>query len=107
MNTVTVVGNLVKDVVVNYSEKGVAVASFVIADNGFANGTKNVIYWNCVMFGANAENFANNFMVGRQYTIKGVLQPNNYEKDGVKHFSVQIVVEGIKNGLKPKAKKVD
>ena len=56
------------------------------------------------MFGEHAERFGNEFMVGRQYTIKGVVVPNNYEKDGVKHYGVKVHAECIKYGFKPKAK---
>ena len=48
--------------------------------------------------------YGNEFMVGRQYTIKGVVVPNNYEKDGVKHYGVKVHAECIKYGFKPKAK---
>ena len=105
MNTITVQGNLVKEPRFIYSEKGTAIVNFVLADNGFANGEKTVVFWECFMYGEPAEKLGNEFMVGRQYTIKGVVVPNNYEKNGVKHYGMRIHAECFKNGLKPKAKK--
>ncbi len=57
------------------------------------------------MFGENAERLGNEYMVGRQYIVKGIVVPDNYEKDGEKRYCYQLQVEGIKYGLKPKNKK--
>ena len=105
MNSITVQGNLVRDVRVVYTEKGTPIINFCLADNGFVKGEKTVIFWNCIMFGENAERLGNEYMVGRQYIVKGIVVPDNYEKDGEKRYCYQLQVEGIKYGLKPKNKK--
>ena len=102
-NTITITGNLVKEPEFNYSPKGTAIVNFTLADNGFQNGEKSVIYWDCFAFGEQAERLGNNFIKGREYTIKGEVVPNNYEKDGVKHYRQRINAQSIKNGRKPKS----
>lgn len=104
MNTITIQGNLTRDPKFSYSANGTPIINFSLADNGFANGEKTVIFWQCFMFGEQAERFGNEFMVGRQYTIKGVVVPNNYENDGVKHYGVKVHAECIKYDFKPKEK---
>ena len=43
-------------------------------------------------FGKTAENIEKFFIQGSKILVCGELQNNNYEKDGVKHYSMQIVV---------------
>lgn len=51
--------------------------------------------FNYVAFGATADFIAKYFKKGQMALITGEINNNNYEKDGVKHYSVQILVENI------------
>ena len=51
--------------------------------------------FNYVAFGATADFISKYFKKGEQALITGEINNNNYEKDGVKHYSVQILVENV------------
>ena len=51
--------------------------------------------FNYVAFGATADFIGKYFKKGSQMLITGEINNNNYEKDGVKHYSVQILVEAV------------
>ena len=108
MNTITIVGNLVREPDVRYNENGTVYALFTIADNGFAKGEKTTIYWQVIMFGAAAENFGNEAVKGREYTIKGICTPNTYtDKNGLEHHGINLQAECYRNGRLPKSAKAD
>ena len=108
MNTITIVGNLVREPEVRYTDNGTVFAHFCIADNGFAKGEKTTIFWQVIMFGAAAENFGNEAVKGREYTIKGICTPNTYtDKNGVQHHEIGLQAECYKNGRLPKSAKSD
>ena len=44
MNTITIVGNLVREPEIHYTDNGAVFANFSIADNGFAKGEKTTIF---------------------------------------------------------------
>ena len=104
-NTITITGNLTKDVDFRYTNGGKAVANFTLADNGFENGEKTVIFWDCFMFGEQAEHLANNSSKGKEITVRGEAVPNEYEKDGVKYRNIRIKCGCYKNGRPSKAER--
>lgn len=105
MNTITIVGNLVRDPELTYKETGVVFAHFTLADNGYSKSEQTTIFWNVTMFGNVAETFCNEFVKGREYTIKGICVPNEYtDKNGSKHHEIRLIAECYKNGRKPKDK---
>ncbi len=104
MNTITIVGNLVREPDVRYTDTGIVYALFSIADNGFSKGEKTTIFWNVIMFGATAENFGNEAVKGREYTIKGICTPNSYtDKNGIEHHDISLQAECYRNGRLPKS----
>ncbi len=108
MNTITIVGNLVREPEIHYTESGTVFANFSIADNGFAKGEKTTIFWKVIMFGAAAENFGNEAVKGREYTIKGICTPNTYvDKNGIERHEIGLQAECYKNGRLPKSAKTD
>lgn len=108
MNTITIVGNLVREPEIHYTENGAVFANFSIADNGFAKGEKTTIFWKVIMFGAAAENFGNEAVKGREYTIKGICTPNSYvDKNGIERHEIGLQAECYKNGRLPKSAKTD
>ena len=76
--------------------KGGIVARFRIAINRRfkQEGQPEADFFNCVAFGKTAETMEKlRIEKGTKLNIRGEVQNNNYEKDGVKHFSDQIVVD--------------
>jgi single-strand DNA-binding protein len=78
------------------TEKGGIVARFRIAINRRfkQEGKPEADFFNCIAFGKTAETIEKcRIDKGTKLNIKGEVQNNNYEKDGVKHCSDQIVVD--------------
>ncbi|MGL5765929.1 MAG: single-stranded DNA-binding protein [Sarcina sp.] len=98
MNKVVLMGNLTKDVEVRYSQSAnpVAVARYGLAvRRQFAKqGDTDVDFFNILAFSKNAEFAEKYFRKGQKVVIVGRLQQNTWtDKEGVKHTSVEVVVE--------------
>ena len=75
---------------------GGIVARFRIAINRRfkQEGKPEADFFNCIAFGKTAETIEKcRIDKGTKLNIKGEVQNNDYEKDGVKHYSDQIVVD--------------
>ena len=101
MNSVTLIGRLTKDTELRYiASTGTAVTRFSIAvDRSFAKKDAEVTadFFNIVVWGKIAETCANYLKKGRLVALRGRLQNNNYtDKDGVKRYSTEIIVEEVK-----------
>jgi len=102
------IGNLGRDPEVRYMESGQAVANFSIAINEKwtgKDGKKNerTEWVRVVAWGKLAELCAEYLKKGRQVGVEGRLQTREYEKDGEKKYSTEIVADrveflGGKNG---------
>ena len=98
MNKWIGMGRLTRDPEVRYSQSGSAVANFSVAiDRRYKrDGETTADFFNCTAFGKTGE-FAEKYLhKGIKVVIEGELQNNNYEdKNGTKHYSVQIIVNQI------------
>ena len=99
MNKVTLIGRLTKDPEIRYSAGSqTAVARFSLAidrakkANGEDGGTD---FPNIVAFGKTAELVEKYVTKGQQIAVEGRIQTGSYEKDGVKHYTTEIVAERI------------
>ncbi len=99
MNKVILMGRLTRDPEVRYSQgaTSTAVASFSIAvDRRFKrDGQPDADFFNCRAFGKTAEFIERYLQKGTKVVISGSVQNDNYEKDGVRHYSVQIMVDEV------------
>ena len=97
MNKVILMGRLTKDPEVRYTNGGKTIGSFSIAvDRRFkSEGQPEADFFTCVTFGKQAEFVEKYLKKGTKILLGGQIQNNNYEKDGVKHYSVQILVDEI------------
>lgn len=98
MNQVICTGRLTKDVTVNYTPSQMAVAHFNIAlDRGKdKNGeSRGADFPSCVAFGKTAENLERFSGKGLRISIVGRIQTGNYEKDGVRYYTTDIVCDRI------------
>lgn len=98
MNQIICMGRLTKDVTVNYTPSQMAVARFNIAlDRGKdKNGeSRGADFPSCVAFGRTAENLERFSGKGLRVAINGHIQTGNYEKDGVKHYTTDIICDRI------------
>ena len=97
MNKVIMVATLGKDPEIKTYGDGKSLASFTGAVNKrFAKeGEDKVDWFNFTAFGATADFVGKYFKKGSKMLIEGEIHNNNYEKDGVKHYGVQITVNNV------------
>ena len=96
LNQFTFMGRATNDPEIRYSQgKSTAVASFSIAVNRDfkRDGDPEADFFNCVAFGKTAEAIEKYITKGTKLVCTGRVQNNNYTKDGVKHYSVQVLIE--------------
>ena len=96
MNSVNLIGNLTRDPEVRYTDGQLAVCRFSIAINRGKDKNGNdrgADFPNCVAFGGTAENIGKFFYKGRKIGIIGRLQTGSYEKDGIKRFTTDVIVD--------------
>lgn len=96
MNLVVQVGRLTADPEVRRNgDKVIAKFSIAVNRRFKREGEPDADFFNCVAFGKTAEFMGKYFHKGMKAVINGELKNNHYEKDGVKHYSEQIVVNTI------------
>ena len=97
MNKVILMGRLVKDPDVKYSQgaQPIAVARYTLACNRRfkREGEPDADFIGCVALGKSGEFAEKYFKKGQQVSVVGRLQVRTYEKDGVKHWSTEVVIE--------------
>ena len=99
MNKVILIGRLVRDPEVRYSqgEKSIAIARYTLAvDRKFKkDGEQSADFISCVAMGKNGE-FAEKYLKqGTKIAIEGRIQTGSYtNKDGNKVYTTDVIVEG-------------
>ena len=99
MNSVCLVGRLVREAILSYSNGGMAFAKFSIAVN---RRTKKGDQWvddasffNCTLFGKSAESLNPYLIKGQQVAINGSLVQERWEQDGQNRSNVGIIVNSL------------
>ncbi len=99
MNKVMLIGRLTKDPEVRYTNASqTAVARFSLAiDRGKkANGEDaGTDFPTVVAFGKTAELIEKYVSKGQQIAVEGRIQTGSYERDGVKHYTTDVVAERV------------
>ncbi len=97
LNRVILIGRVVKDIELRETSGGVKVSAFSLAVNRRSkSGAEEMAdFIDCTAFGHTAEFAANWCKKGTAIVVIGELQNNNYEKDGVKHYSYRVLVREI------------
>lgn len=99
MNKVTLLGRLVKDPDVKYTQTGKVVTQFTLAvDRPFkdAQGNKETDFIPVVLWGKAAELVGNSCQKGHRLIVEGRIQIRNYEaKDGSKRWVTEIIANGV------------
>jgi single-strand DNA-binding protein len=99
--TSTYIGNLTRDPEVRFANSGQPFCSFSIAvnknkKNSAGEWEKETSYFDCVVFGESAENFANSFGKGNRVIVTGRLQQRKYEgQDGTEKTKIELVTDEI------------
>lgn len=98
MNKIILCGRLTADTDIRYSNDNKAVARFNFAVNRRfkREGDPEADFFQCVAFGKIAETLEKcNVGKGTKLLLDGEMRNNNYEKDGVKHYGMQVVVNSF------------
>lgn len=109
MNSVQILGNLVRDPEVRYTKTGRPVASFTVAasDSYVDSTTKEVrertAFINCVAWGKLGENVGT-LQKGNRVFVEGRLQTRSYEaQDGTKRYVTEVVANFVGGSLEQMA----
>ncbi|MGG1677331.1 single-stranded DNA-binding protein [Neobacillus sp. NRS-1170] len=94
MNTVNLIGRLVKDGELKFAQSGTAFYLNTLAVNRKFK-KEETDYIRLLAFTKTAEIMGNNLIKGDQIGIEGHIQTGSYEKDGQKTFTTQVVVDSI------------
>ena len=105
LNKAMIYGNLTRDPEMKALPSGMQVCSFSIATNRSYNDRDGkrqeaVEYHNVTAFGKQAEVIAKYLTKGSGVYVEGRLQTNSWEKDGVKQYRTEIVVDKFEFGPK-------
>lgn len=100
MNKVTLIGRLGNDVELRYTPDGTAVCKFSLATSrkftGRDGNKQEKTEWHrIVVWGKLAEVCGQYLTKGKQVAISGRIEYGSYEKDGVKHYTTDIVCEDM------------
>ena len=98
LNKIILIGRLVKDPELRYTQNGTSVSSFSIANNRsyVSNGEKKEFasFFNCVAWGKLGELIVQYCKKGHRIGVEGRLQQRSWEdQEGKKRSTVEIVVE--------------
>lgn len=99
MNHVVLIGRLVRDPEIRYSqgEKPMAVAKYTLAvDRKYKRENEPTAdFIRCIAFGKNAE-FSEKYMTqGRKFAVEGSIQTGSYQnKDGQTVYTTDVIVNG-------------
>ena len=98
MNNVSLVGRLTKDPEVRTTQSGLSTCRFTVAVNRrFKNseGKYEADFISCQAWRQTAEFIGKYFTKGKEISLTGSLQTGSYEKDGVKHYTTDVVVDNV------------
>lgn len=95
MNKVILIGRLTVDPEIRVTNSGKKVASYRMAvdRNVKSEGQPEADFINCTAWGKTGK-FAEKYLrKGMKIAIEGRIQTGSYEKDGVKHYTTDIIVD--------------
>ena len=96
INRVIIIGNLVRDVDLRYSQNGTAIANFTLAVNDGYGDKKTVDFIRVTAWKKTAENVANYCGKGSKVAVEGRLKQQNWEdKDGNRREKVYVNAQQI------------
>ena len=100
INRIMLIGRLVKDPELRYTQSGTSIASFSVANNrSFSSGgekKESVSFFNCVAWGKLGEIIVQYCKKGHRIGLEGRLQQRSWEdQNGNKRSTVEIVAENF------------
>jgi|DEB0MinimDraft_10_1074344.scaffolds.fasta_scaffold89471_3 single-strand DNA-binding protein len=96
MNNITVTGNVGRDPELKYSNNGMAILKFSVADTRNKGDEKVTQWWNIVCFKELAENVAASIGKGTRVQVIGKVQREKYEdKEGAERERIEILADDV------------
>lgn len=97
---IIVVGNLGQDPELRYTQAGQAVCTLSIATNEkwsdkAGNPQERTTWFKITVWGKQGENCEKYLAKGRSVLVEGRIQTDSYEKDGVKHYTWEVVADRV------------
>ena len=98
LNKVTLIGNLGADPEVRSTSNGARVATLSVATSrrwkGQTGENQEKTEWHrIVLWGKQAESLQEYLVKGKQLYVEGKLQTREWEKDGIKRYTTEIIVD--------------
>ena len=95
LNTITVMGRLVRDPELRQTPSGVSVCNFTVASERDYNpqGEKTADFIDCIAWRQCADFITKYFSKGQPICVTGRLQTRDYEKDGQKRKITEVKVD--------------
>ena len=101
MNRITITGNIGREPELKYSQSGMAILKFSLADNYGRDEKKVTIWHNVTAFNDLAENAAASIGKGGRVTVEGRLTEDNYvNKEGVEVRRYSVLADDIALSLR-------
>ncbi|MEJ6348802.1 single-stranded DNA-binding protein [Holzapfeliella sp. He02] len=97
MNTVQLIGRMVRDAELGTSKNGTNYTGFTLAvDRYVKNGENTADFIRCKAFNKTAETITRNLHKGSQFGVEGSIQTGSYQdKDGKTVFTTDVLVRNI------------
>ncbi len=106
VNKVILVGNLGRDPEVRHSQAGAKIVNFSLAtseswkDKNTGERREKTEWHRVVIFNEHLAGIAENYLrKGSKVYIEGQLQTRDYEKDGIKRYSTEVVLQPYRSEL--------
>lgn len=101
MNRMVITGNVGKDPELKYSNAGMAILKFSVADTSGKDDKKKTLWHSVTAFGELAENAAAALSKGTRVVIEGKLTEDKYtNKDGVEVTRYQVLADDVMLSVK-------
>ena len=107
MNKVILMGRLTRDPDIHKTDKTVIARFSLAVDRRFRKAgdetSPSADFPSCVAFGKTAEFISKYFKQGVKMALEGRIQTGSYEKDGVKHYTTDVIAEAVEFAESKKA----
>lgn len=99
LNTVSLVGRLTRDAELRYTNSGMPICNFSIANNYTRKSgdewTEEVSFFDVVVFGRQGEAVSNYLKKGKQVAVQGELRQDRWEQEGQRRSKVQVIASNL------------
>lgn len=104
MNKISIVGRIVADAEMRFTQSGEGILQFRVADDIGYGEKKTTNWWQCSIWGKRAEALQSYIAKGQKVTVFGQAVMREWvNKDGIKQLSPEVRVDEIDLGTKPEA----